>query len=116
VKAGSNLEKTADSAMNFHIAEGGFCDTAQDLEQGTLAGPIAPDNAQHIPAPQFKRYILECPNTPLLLGSITIPEHPTERRPHEVTELFSERDILPARISKPIFLAQPDYLDREITH
>jgi len=61
MEAGAYLEQAGDAATDAHPASRGFCDAAENLEQGTLAGPIAADDAQHLALLYFERDIFESP-------------------------------------------------------
>src|SRR4029077_5908547 len=49
VETGSDLEQAADAAPERAAAPGRLGQVTEDLEEGALAGPVAPDHAQHLP-------------------------------------------------------------------
>ncbi len=48
VESGSDLEQAPDATSDPHLARAGLGDPAQDLEQGALARPVAPDDADRL--------------------------------------------------------------------
>ena len=49
VEAGAHFQQRANPPVDFAVAFGGVGDAREDLEQGALAGPVAPDDAEDLP-------------------------------------------------------------------
>ena len=62
VEAGADLQQRADPAVYFGIAFGGFGDAGEDFEQRAFAGPIPPDNAQHLAFGNIEGNVFQRPN------------------------------------------------------
>ncbi len=62
VEAGAHFEQTGDAAMEFDAAISGVGDAGEDFEEGTLACPIATNDAHYFAALDFKGDVLQCPD------------------------------------------------------
>src|SRR5262245_12765201 len=49
VKASANLQQAGDPPAQHSPPPGWLRDAAEDLEQRAFAGPVSPDNAEHLP-------------------------------------------------------------------
>src|SRR5271166_1548487 len=61
MKTGANFQEAANAAVNFRPALGRPGDTGKDLQQGGLAGPVAPDQAQNFALAYVKRNVFQRP-------------------------------------------------------
>ena len=48
MKAGPDFKQAADPAANLRLPFRWFCDARQDLQQRRFAGPVSPNDAQHL--------------------------------------------------------------------
>ena len=68
VEAGAHLEQAGDAALDLDPPAGGGGDAREDLEQGALAGAVAPDDPQHLALLDFERNVLERPERLTVAG------------------------------------------------
>ena len=62
VKAGAHLQQAADAPPHLHQPLGGGGDLREDLEEGALAGAVAPDDAQHLALLDLEADVFEGPD------------------------------------------------------
>ncbi len=61
MKAGAHLQQAGDAPLDLDLPAGRGGDAREDLEQGALAGPVAPDDAQYFALLDGKADIFERP-------------------------------------------------------
>src|SRR5215472_3301264 len=54
MEASANFEQTAHPSKNLGISRRRFCNTRQNFQQRRFAGPIAADQANYFPSPDFE--------------------------------------------------------------
>ena len=85
MEAGSNLEQAGDATVNIYDAPGRIGDSRKDLQQGTLARPVAANDTDGFTLPDVEVNIVECPEG---LTFLTVD-------PERVLDAFDDR--LPER-------------------
>jgi hypothetical protein len=61
MEAGAHLQQRSDAAVDLGLALGRLGDARQDLEQRALAGAVAPDHPQHLPALDLEAHMPQRP-------------------------------------------------------
>ena len=61
MKAGADLEQACDTSPELHPPPGRLGDAAEDFEERALAGAVAADDAQYLPALDLEADILQGP-------------------------------------------------------
>jgi hypothetical protein len=100
MKAGPYFQKTPNATAEHDPPFGRFTDATEDLERSTLAGPVAPDYAEHLTFFDFETHVLECPE---LLQSITLKDLPAPQHVFgfacDIPEFLSD-DIAQRRVPR----------------
>src|SRR5262245_25124000 len=70
VEAGADLQQAADAAGYLDLALGRLGDAREDLEQRTLAGAVAADDANHFAAVHLEAYVFQRPEGVFSIWSV----------------------------------------------
>src|SRR5271155_2083581 len=91
MKAGADLEQARDTAAQGDPPGGRFCDAAQNLQKGALAGSVAADDAENLAFPDLK---IDIPKRPEFLDLTSLEKLSTasgpDRHAREITDLLSD--------------------------
>jgi hypothetical protein len=77
---GADLQQAADTAAQLDAPLGGAGDARQDLQERTLAGAVAADDAHHFARLDLEAHVAEGPEfIGALLGAIAAPAQRRQR-------------------------------------
>src|SRR6185503_12319845 len=121
MKSGAHFEQRADPAIDIGITVGRICDSRQNLEQGTLAGAIAADDADDLTSFDLEGNIFDGPDGLVQLSraaglAAQKPPGTTKRGRRYVNQLIRQSVVILLRAANVVFLAQSRNINRQFAH
>src|SRR5262249_37720429 len=112
MKAGADLEQRANAAPQFDLAGGRRGDARQELEEGTLSGAVAADDADNLARIDVEADVAQCPHGRLLP---LLSMERAQRRADPAKESLAEGPIR-LRGADAVLLADTTRADRRKVH
>src|SRR5262249_19843401 len=104
VEAGADLEQAADAAVDLDSPRRRQGDPGEHLEQGALAGAVAPDDSDHLAGLDREFDVPEGPKA--------LTARPAEWPAHSLRQGLAERPVAAAAAGEAVLLAEALDLDR----